>query len=370
MAAGSIDLMPASIVTADSLVDYARDILDRADMLGHGSGQRSDQRSGQRRAAALPGLDIDILSFDPDISGAIDSNLVRVEQPDNLDRRQQMRAFVVHADIPGAPLPATWSPAEPFNANEMSKRLEAAGLQASYFWDLGHWHISDPSAGVAVQLMRAAGEFPPWETGAPLRLFLHWHYAKRGLRLTHGGTLAINGRGVLLAGAGGSGKSGTVIAGLLNGLQSVGDDYVLLGADPQVSAYPLFGTLKQDPAGFRRLGLDERLTSASALNWQGKHQFHMDDVAAGPPPPRLDICAMFLPRVTGEARTVIEEAPRSEALIALAATSIYQMPGERESGFRFFSAVTRQLPCYRLLLGTDPREVTDTIGDFIEGRRP
>lgn len=366
MAAGSIGPMPTSIVAADSLVDYARNVVDRIGTLGQGAGHDS----GQRRTAELPGLDIEVFSFDPDISRAIDSNLVRVAEPDNLDGRRHMRAFVVHADIPGAPALAQWSPTEPYNTNEMSKRLEAAGLQASYFWDLGHWHISDPSAGIAVQFMRAAGEFPPWETGAPLRLFLHWHYAKRGLRLTHGGTLAINGRGVLLAGAGGSGKSGTVIAGLLNGLQSVGDDYVLLGAGPQVSAYPLFGTLKQDPAGFRRLGLDGRLTETSALNWQGKHQFHMDDVAASPTPARLDICAMFLPRVTGEARTTIKAAPRSEALIALAATSIYQMPGERESGFRFFSAVTRQLPCYRLLLGTDPREVTDTIGDFIEGRQP
>ena len=74
--------------------------------------------------------------------------------------------------------------------------------------------------------MRSADGFPPWEPGAPLRSFLHWEYAARGMRLVHGGTLGIDGRGVVLAGSGGAGKSGTVVAGIMVGLDSVGDDYV------------------------------------------------------------------------------------------------------------------------------------------------
>jgi hypothetical protein len=56
---------------------------------------------------------------------------------------------------------------------------------------------------------------------------------------------------------------------------------------------------------------------------------------------------------------------RKEAMIALAPSGIVQMPGERESGFRFFSDLTRDLPCYRLSLGTEPREIAAAIADFI-----
>lgn len=52
-------------------------------------------------------------------------------------------------------------------------------------------------------------------------------------------------------------------------------------------------------------------------------------------------------------------------MIALAPSGIAQMPGERESGFRFFDELTRLLPCYRLSLGTEPEEIAGTISEFL-----
>ena len=97
---------------------------------------------------------------------------------------------------------------------------------------------------------------PPWENGSPLRLFLHWAYAHAGMRLTHAGTLGIGGAGALIVGASGSGKSGTTLAGLLNGLESAGDDYVLLEGGEDLTAHAVFRIFKQDSNGLRRVGLD------------------------------------------------------------------------------------------------------------------
>lgn len=345
------------VVSIATVADYARHVIDAALAV------RDD--AGARCAVSLPGLSVDVLSFDPDLSDAMRRNFVLAPHPDAPAR---MRAFVLHPGVAGISPPLPWDLRRPCHPQRIAEVLRDAGLQAAYFHDLDHWHIYDHAAGAAVQLMRGAGEYPPWETGAPLRPFLHWHYALAGRRLTHCGTLGIGGKGVILAGAGGSGKSGTVIAGLLHGLQSVGDDYVLLDAGHDITAHPLFATLKQDPAGFRRLGLDARLGRDLPLNWQGKHQFTMADVAAQPVPARLAIGALLLPRIGGGARTEIAPVGRAEAMIALAASSIYQMPGERESGFRFFGEITRRLPCFRLTLGPDPTEVSDRIGTFIEGR--
>ena len=44
-------------------------------------------------------------------------------------------------------------------------------------------------------------DIPPWESGSPFRLFLHWAYAAAHMRLTHAATLGLDGYGALIVGA-------------------------------------------------------------------------------------------------------------------------------------------------------------------------
>jgi hypothetical protein len=276
-----------------------------------------------------------------------------------------MRLLVSHPALGAFPDAAVWGESI-LDPIKFGRRLEEAGLRGDYFHDLRYWQIYDLETRVGAQLLLDASSFPPWEPGAPLRSFLHWDYASRGMRLAHAGTLGANGRGVMFAGAGGSGKSGTVLAGVLNGLDSVGDDYVLVGLDGGVAAYPLFRTLKQDLAGWERLGLEERLGRPASLNWQGKYQFHLDDIAVRPIPSRLSIVAMMVPKVARAERTTINPMARKDTMVALATSGLTQMTGDRTSGFRFFSELTRLLPCYEVSLGLDPKEIAETIREFIE----
>ncbi len=347
-------------ITIESVVDYARSVLAQA--------REIDIASAAQSRVSLPFLDVRVASFDPDMAHAVEHNFVQATDrtpagplPGGMD------VLIAHPEAAGMPPPIGWDGSLFYEPQRISETLERAGLQGSYFYDLDHWHIYDLSDHRAVQLMRGPGQYPPWEPGAPLRPFLHWRYAQAGKRLAHCGTVGLDGKGVMLGGAGGSGKSGAVIASLLHGLQSVGDDYVLLDIGERVEAYPIFSILKQDPAGFQRLGLGRRLPAELPLNWQGKHQFRIFDVTETPVPSNLTIGALLLPRVAGEARSGITPVGRSEAMIALAASSIQQMPGDREGGFRFFSDVVRRLPSYRLELGPDPKEVAETIGNFISG---
>lgn len=315
----------------------------------------------------LPRLDLRVRAPEGPLLDAVGSALL----PSTLDLPSKaVDITVLHGGSDGVPAPLSWG-ADAWVPHRLSTDLRAAGLQGSHFHDVDFWQFYDLATSRGVQLMAGADAFPPWEPGAPLRAFLHWAYADLGLRLTHAGTLGREGRGVLLAGAGGSGKSGTVLAGLLGGLSSVGDDYVLLetGKDG-VCAFPVFSTLKQDPAGFERLDLASRI-GPRPLNWQGKYQFHIDELAGGGFADRLHIAAILLPRlVAGASATRITPATPKEALLALAPSALYQMPGERESGFRFFSGVVAALPAYRLELGTDPAEIADAVSAFFEAGVP
>ncbi|RWX68659.1 serine kinase [Mesorhizobium sp. M4B.F.Ca.ET.089.01.1.1] len=340
-------------VTLETLPDYARYLIAAAE---------DAALFPVTRKVRLPALELTV-HLEP---GALAEALGHafVEAGDDQPGLPACRIFVGHPGIGGMPEPARWGDAH-FTEHGFAQRLAGAGLRGHYFHDLDFWQVYDPQRRVGVQLMRAADAFPPWETGSPLRAFLHWEYGARGMRLAHAGTLGADGSGVLLAGAGGAGKSGTVVAGLLNGLDSVGDDYVLVDLSSSVTARPLFSVLKQDPKGFVRLGLKDRLGSDRPLNWQGKHVFHIGDIASRPLPGTLDIVALMVPHIGAGGTSSIMPMSLRDAMIALAPSGIAQMPGERESGFRFFSDLTRLLPCYRLSLGTDPGEIAGTIADFL-----
>lgn len=313
----------------------------------------------------LPRLEIKAHLQEGSLAAAIRRNFVQTEGVDiPLAELPSANIFVAHPGLKGVSPPAAWAE-QPYRPHEVASLLDQAGLRASYFHDLDCWQIFDPKAALGVQLMRGQDDYPPWEPGAPLRPFLHWHYAGQGMRLAHCGTLGLDGSGVLLAGAGGSGKSGTVVAGLLNGLQSIGDDYVLLEAGTEVVGYPVFATLKQDQAGFDRLGLKDRL-APTGLNWQGKYEFRIWDIADAPPPARMLFKALLVPRISGDAKTRIEPISRRDAMLAFAPSSIQQMPGERDSGFAFFSRVAKQLPCYTVSLGREPAELAAAIAAFLE----
>ncbi|WP_211234558.1 hypothetical protein [Solimonas soli] len=335
-----------------TLVRYARDTLARA--------AAADASIPCRRRARLPALDVEIRCDHGPLAEAMAGFAAGVAAaPD-------MQVRIVHPGLAGIAPPAEWGDAD-FGSNAFADLLAAEGLRGSYFHELRFWQFYDPASRQGVQLMAARDAFPPWETGAPLRAFLHWYYAALGMRLTHAGTLGHGGRGVLLAGAGGAGKSGTVAAGLVEGLDSVGDDYVLVQLRPQPRAHRLFDTLKQDPAGFARLRLARVLPQPGPLNWQGKHEFRIGDLARRAPVDHLALTALLLPRIGGGARTTISPAPASEAMLALAPSAINQMPGDRLAGFRFFGALTRSLPCFRLTLGHDAAEIAAAIAAFIEG---
>ena len=248
--------------------------------------------------------------------------------------------------------------------------LAGSRYRIHYHHDLGFWQFYDRDTHRGIQLLTSPEGCPAWDSGSPLRNFLHWHFAARGLGLIHAGSLAVGGLGILLSGPGGSGKSGTVLAGIGRGLNTVGDDYVLVSLEPKVTAQPLFKTLKQDPAGFKRLGLSTRPSLSAALNWQGKHQFTLADLACETQPDQIAIKAICLPVISGTSHTRFEPVERKEAFLAVTPSGVTQMPGDRQTTFVFGARLARLVPTYRMRLGTDPDEISRAVTTFINSPLP
>jgi hypothetical protein len=196
-----------------------------------------------------------------------------------------------------------------------------------------------------------------------LRLFFHWGLARHQRRLIHAGTLGNANTGVLIAGSSGSGKSGTVLAGILNGLKTTGDDYVVVSGENELSVSPIFKIVKQDPAGAARLGLDAN--RLGLVNWQGKFEFDPELIGLNSFTSEQSLKAIIFPRVARLRRSELRPISPREAALRLAPSSVLQLPGDRETGFRHFADISRRLPAFTLDLSENSLEIVETISSLL-----
>lgn len=226
------------------------------------------------------------------------------------------------------------------------------------------WVFFDPSSQRGLMLVRTAADLPPWSAGAPFALLLHFAFAWRGWRFVHAATLGSDRAGALLAGPGGSGKSGTALAGVMDGLMTVGDDYLVVEPGATPVAWPAYRLLKQDSAGLARVGLD-RLAGQPA-NWNGKVELDLEAEFPGRLAGSLDLTSILLPEVANAARTSIVPAAPTDAFSAIAGSMLAQLPGARIAGFSFLTQLTRALPAYHLRLSSDPQEIAASVREVLE----
>jgi hypothetical protein len=344
-------------ITLDNLVAFAAWAIERA--------QTAMDGMAPAIRLALPGVDLSLYSQNADYVTLARERLCQAGAGQGPG--EPCRILVTSPDVDGLMVPPGWGD-EIFHSRHFEKALAGTAFRAEFDHALRFWQIFDIRRNIGVQWMQADRAYPPWEPGSPLRVFLHWFYSARDMRLAHAGTLGKRGKGVLLVGRGGSGKSGTVVDGVLSGMQTVGDDYVLLdhaGGFPK--AYPVFRTFKQDVGGLRRLGLSEAIMAGRQPNWQGKYEFFSEDLDGARMTPSLDIRALLVPHVARQPHTELTVVSPAKAMLALAPSGLFQMPGERDSGVARFAALVRSLPCFGLALGSERQGVARVISDFLDG---
>ncbi len=217
----------------------------------------------------------------------------------------------------------------------------------------------------AVFWVRDGANIPFWETAAPLRILLHWWLGSRGLHYTHAAAIGIPAAGALLVGKGGSGKSTTALACLDSELSYVSDDYCLLSEPPQPQAYSLYSSAKLKPDNTR---LPHLLPLIHNQNRQPDekpfvllHQHFPEKLV-----PSLPMKMILVPHVTGRVDTEIHPVKAAAALLALAPSTIFQLPGGTSAKFKEMAALVREVPCYALALGTDLAQIPQVIGTALE----
>lgn len=244
--------------------------------------------------------------------------------------------------------------------------LSERGLRAAYPYRGNVWQFLDVRRRVGMQLVGAASDLPPWDSGAPLRQHLHWIFQDHGLRLTHASTLGAHGVGVVFFGNSGAGKSGMTLAGLLAGLQTVGDDYVAISAAQPTRALAVFAIIKQDRFGLSHIVELAASTAGLPENWKGKVELDPTSIFPCAFASELEIRAVIVPRIVATDTPRLAACAPGEAMRALMRSNLHQFPGENDDGMHFFGGILRRLRVFSMELSRDFGKNGELVKGLIE----
>jgi hypothetical protein len=214
--------------------------------------------------------------------------------------------------------------------------------------------------------IESAASLSPFERGKPLQPLLFAWQSDLRIVPVHAGLVARQGRGILLGGPGGSGKTTTSLLCLAAGFDYLGDDYIAV--PPPGNRWPqgfsVFASAWLEPAHARNFGW--LLEHAVGEPGEDKRLVALSEVAGVRLGESADIVALVLPRVAGTPRTSYHPATKGEAFRRLAPSSILQLPlvAPRRALERM-AAVTSRLPTYWLDLGQDLAEIPLRVGDIL-----
>lgn len=262
---------------------------------------------------------------------------------------------------------ATSLPPTPWLENTLVARGEIQGLEpdagVEIAWQPGSGQLSmlDRHSRRGMLWMADAGQCPYWEKAAPLRAVLHWILLATQQQLVHAAAVGDNEGAVLLTGKGGSGKSSTALTALLAGMSYLGDDYVLCSTrdqKPRVSS--LYNSAKIDARAEQRLpqlaGLlhREEPGQEKAVILTGQH--FPDQIATS-----RDLRAIVVTRVSGNRQSALQPLKAAATFLALAPTTIFQLPRAGSNSTGILRELVSALPCYLLDLGTDTHQIAAVL---------
>lgn len=217
---------------------------------------------------------------------------------------------------------------------------------------VAYYHVPDPR------------HLPDYEVCTPFRMILNWLCHLAGLHLVHAAAVGVDGRGVLLAGHSGAGKSTTALSALLHRLEFAGDDYVAVSIAERISAFALYHGCKLTDDGLQRLPAMRRWLIET--NRSLAKNVAVLDHDAGALVPRLDLLGIVRPVVAGLPASRLERVGAMTILSELGTSTVMQMPGAGAQILRATAELCRRLPTWRLHMSESPGEVAATLKAFIQ----
>lgn len=172
---------------------------------------------------------------------------------------------------------------------------------------------------------------------------------KKNLLMLHSAAVGIDGRGILIVGHGGTGKSTLTCTCLADGFDFVSDDYCLMSANGSPIVYPIYTNVSLTPDSLEKLSMFKPF---EILPMQGEKGAFM--VSASRIKSSLPIAAIILPQITENIEPEIRPDRTYKALGQVVYSTTKQLGRFQETEFvRKLSQRLLGMPLYRFDLTKD-----------------
>ena len=257
----------------------------------------------------------------------------------------------------------------PVDSTEHFQRVHwnpADGMALASDETRGIWNLYDMRTHTGVYWVRNGKELPSWEAGAPLRILINWLAFQQDIQLVHAAGLSFNGHGILLTGAGGSGKSTTTAAAIQSGWGTAGDDFILVKGIDSPVGHCIYDTIKLTGMALKALPDLARRAVNPLRTVDDKARIHLQQVYPSQLIPELPISVIFSIAISHEKTTEIYPVTRADIMKALAPSTLFMLRTGMKESFTKLSALVKHLPCYHIRLGENPFEAIETLELFLK----
>jgi Glycosyl transferase family 2 len=272
------------------------------------------------------------------------------------------------SDSTGVSLASPPRPRRDFTARGNIWGFDSSRYRSALHVGMGSVNVMDRETRRAVFWVPSHQHLPAWVLASPLRSVLHWWMELNGRQLVHAAAVGYGGRGVLIPGRGGSGKSSTALACLLAGMDFVSDDYVALALDPEPRIYRLYTTAKLDrPSLSLYPELAKRCRTIDQRGFDKVVMF-LEDGYGTQLKESLPLDLVLKPHLAGVPETRLGPVDVREIERALSPETLMYLPHTGVRTVEFLDRVSHEVPSAAIYLGTDRARIVTAIRGAIEAR--
>ncbi|AYJ85865.1 glycosyltransferase [Sphingomonas paeninsulae] len=258
----------------------------------------------------------------------------------------------------------------PLPSESFTDRGDLWGFSSFRYRSAFHWSeysvcVFDSETQIGAYWVNRTSNLPYWARSSPMRTLFHWLMERHGRQLLHAAAIGTDAGGVLIVGKGGVGKSTTSLSSLVRGLRFAGDDYVVVGFDPEPTVWSLYCTAKVTPqqlAAFPDLEpLADPIGPGDEKAVIRLYPDHAERFARS-----LPLRWLVTPRFGEGPETRFEPISQVALHQAAAFTTLLQLPHAGATTHAFVARLIDALPGAQMTLGSDVSAVPGAIVRLIE----
>lgn len=237
----------------------------------------------------------------------------------------------------------------------------APPIYLHYFEEIQALSAIDVEQNIAYYAIRDPEALPWWVSGSPFQVIFHVWLRERGIQLTHSASISNKKKAILLAGKGGSGKSTTVLACMKEGLNTLGEDYVLLAPNRIYNIYQTAKWLPHTRTFFP--SYEDHIANPQTAD-QEKALIHYKDLF----PSQLEISASIhaIVSLSIGSSLKLEKSSSQKALQNLLLSTAKQLPLPDPRTTFLIEEFVKPLPHYQLSLGPDLKANVALLKSLLE----